>query len=77
MTTIGKDVEFYCKSLGQVKWTFVDGDMPDNIEINDTKKFIKIRNVSMQNAGYYKCFNIDYKKSISAMGKLEILSKKL
>jgi len=73
VTTIGMTVKFNCRSLGHVKWLFNNGDLPDNIEINETKKFIIIHNVTMQNEGYYKCFIVNHQDSLVSKGKLQVL----
>ena len=76
----GKPANISCKATGfpkpTLRWTFSeDGDLPQGavVEYNESRSFLKLKNVSKLMAGTYKCTAKNKANSTTATASLRVL----
>ena len=76
----GKPANISCKATGfpkpTLRWTFSeDGDLPQGavVEYNESRSFLKLKNVSKLMAGTYKCTAKNKANSTTATAALRVL----
>ena len=76
----GKPANISCKATGfpnpTLRWTFgEDGDLPEGavVEYNESRSFLKLKNVSTRMAGTYKCTAKNKANSATATATLRVL----
>ena len=76
----GKPANISCRATGfpkpTLRWTFSeDGDLPQGaiVEYNESRSFLKLKNVSKLMAGTYKCTAKNKANSTTATASLRVL----
>ena len=74
----GQPANISCKATGfpkpTLEWTFgEDGDLPQGVEYNEGRSFVKLKNVSKLMAGTYKCTAKNKANSTTATATLHVL----
>ena len=76
----GKSANISCKATGfpkpTLRWTFSEhGDLPQGavVEYNESRSFLKLKNVSKLMAGTYKCTAKNKANSTTATATLRVL----
>lgn len=58
-----------------MKWSFNDGDLPDNVIVDEENKKITLIKVQVMNAGMYKCIMREYPDVAGAEGRLRVVGE--
>ena len=49
-------MKFSCLSFSRAKWTFNNGDLPNNVKLNKEFNTILLSKVDLSNSGSYACY---------------------
>ena len=75
---VGENATFKCYSTTRVKWYLNGKELPSNVILDKTGKYIynvRISSVTMENSGVYECQGVDTGGPFISHGILEVFSK--
>ena len=75
---VGENATFICYSTEITKWYLNGRELPSNVILEKTGKYIykvRISSVTMENSGLYECQGVDNGGPFISHGILEVFSK--